>query len=574
MKNTFFTLIAFIVGLSLYGQGKESLISEKVKENIRVRVDNGVHPSIVLGVIEDGAVEFYSYGVKSYETEEVVTPHTVYEIGSISKTFTGTILAQMVLNGELNIDDPAQSLLPKGVQAPTRNGEEIKLYQLSNHTSSLPRMPDNMDPEDPDNPYADYTEDQLYAFLEGVELTRDIGSEYEYSNFAVGLLGHLLAEKRGTTYEALLAKEITGPLDMNETRIEFTPEMKANLATGYSEGFEVSNWDLSVFAGAGAIRSTASDLMKYLAANLGVEESELYPAMQLTQENSGAEDSDPMVGLGWHIVPLKKKVIIAHGGATGGYSTFAAFIKGGSTGVVVLTNCTMGVEDIGLHILEPKNDLENPKPSVAIEVRKTIDENGPDSASEVFWSLKKNEPKKYSFGEVELNSLGYSYLAKEEMENAMAVFRLNVRAFPKSWNAYDSYAEGFMMMDERDSSIVYYKKSLELNPANTNGIQMLEKLGVSSEGLVNELILEEDILARYTGVYQLAPEFKITITQEGTRLWAQATGQSRFELFARSESEFFLKAVDAQVMFNSNDKGEVESLTLFQGGREMIGMRE
>ena len=177
MKKYFLTFVVFFIGISPFCLAQEINIPEKVKENIISRVENEINTGIVVGVITSDSMTYYSYGVKSLKTNEVVDENSVFEIGSISKTFTGILLADMVIKGELNLDDPLQNLLPDGITAPTRNGRSIKLFHLSNHTSSLPRLPDNMSPANPANPYADYSEKQLYDFLNGYELTRDIGSK-------------------------------------------------------------------------------------------------------------------------------------------------------------------------------------------------------------------------------------------------------------------------------------------------------------------------------------------------------------------------------------------------------------
>ena len=352
MKNYILTIIALFIGISPFCHAQEK-ISEEVKENIKSRVENGINTGIVVGLITSDGTTYYSYGVKTLKTNDPVDENSVFEIGSISKTFTGILLADMVVKGDLNLDDPLQDLLPNGINAPTRNGESIKLFHLSNHTSSLPRLPDNMTPTNPANPYADYSEKQLYDFLNGYELTRDIGSQYEYSNYAAGLLGHVMASKRNLTYEELMVDVIAKPLGMENTSVVFTAQMKKNLAMGHSNGLEVENWDLPTVAGAGAIRSTAVDMLKYLAANMGLEKSSLYSAMQLAHQNSGSEDSNPIVGLGWHTLESDGLEIIWHNGGTGGYRTFAGFIKGGNIGVVVLSNSDAGVDDIGIHLLQP-----------------------------------------------------------------------------------------------------------------------------------------------------------------------------------------------------------------------------
>ena len=211
----------------------------KVVQSIQNRIDNGITPSIVVGVIDNKGPRYYCFGKKSL-TDSAVNEHTIYEIGSISKVFTGILLAHQSEAGKVNINDPAQKYLPSTVQVPKRGGKEITLGNLSDHTSGLPRMPDNFNPKDFSNPYADYTVEQMYAFLSGYQLPRDVGAEYEYSNLAQGLLGHILALNAGTSYEDLMISTIAGPLGMNETKIAFDENMKKNLAIGHSGGREVS----------------------------------------------------------------------------------------------------------------------------------------------------------------------------------------------------------------------------------------------------------------------------------------------------------------------------------------------
>ncbi|SDB50130.1 CubicO group peptidase, beta-lactamase class C family [Flavobacteriaceae bacterium MAR_2010_188] len=573
MKNYILAFISLFIGVCPICQAQDTMISEEVKDNIKSRVENGINTGIVVGVISSNGITYYSYGVKSLETNDVVDENSVFEIGSISKTFTGILLADMVIKGDLNLDDPLQDLLPDGVTAPTRNGEAIKLFHLSNHTSSLPRLPDNMSPANPANPYADYSEKQLYDFLNGYELIRDIGSKYEYSNYAAGLLGHVLASKLKMTYEELMVEVIAKPLGMENTRVVFTPQMKKNLAMGHNNGLEVENWDLPTVAGAGAIRSTAVDMLKYLATNMGLEKSRLYPAMQLAHKDSGSGDSNPIVGLGWHTLDKDGMEIIWHNGGTGGYSTFTGFIKSGNRGVVVLSNSNAGVDDIGIHLLQPTAALDNPKPSIATKIKSLFEAEGIETAIKTYWELKKNRGDEYNFGENELNTLGYYFLGKEEIEKAIAVFKINVQAYPISSNAYDSYGEAMMKNNENEKAIANYKKSVELNPGNSNGIEMLKKLGVATESLTKEVSVEDAVLESYVGNYELAPGFVLTVTKYDNQLKAQATGQEENPIFPKSQNVFYLKVVEAQLTFNKNEAGEVESVTLLQGGQEIKGKK-
>lgn len=326
-------------------------LTDEVKANIQSRITSGMNAGIVVAIIDGEKETYYSAGKESLSTNKPVSENSVFEIGSISKTFTGILLANAVLKGEVKLDDAAQKYLPAGVVMPTRNGSSITLQHLANHTSSLPRMPDNFRPANPANPFADYSEQQIYDFLKNHTLSRDIGSQYEYSNFAMGLLGHILALKKGIIYEHLMTDVIATPLDMPNTRIALTPDMKKNLAFGHVGNLQVENWDILSLAGAGGIRSTAVDMTKYVRANMGLTTSKLTNAMQLAQKNSRTEGSTPGVGLGWHLMSKDGEEIVWHNGGTGGYRTFIGFVKGTTKGVVVLSNSANSVDDLGTHLL-------------------------------------------------------------------------------------------------------------------------------------------------------------------------------------------------------------------------------
>jgi CubicO group peptidase (beta-lactamase class C family) len=217
----------------------------RVDSLIHGRVDEGRATGIVLGLLEsDGSRRIFAYG-DAGPGARPLGPKSVFEIGSITKVFTGILLAEMSLRGEVSLDDPVQEYLPDGVTMPARPGQVITLEHLATHRSSLPRLPSNMSPADPANPYADYTSQQLYDFLSSYALTRDVGERYEYSNLAVGLLGWVLALRAGADYETLVRERILKPLGMSMSGITLDPEMSAWLVKGHDEsGNVVSNWDI------------------------------------------------------------------------------------------------------------------------------------------------------------------------------------------------------------------------------------------------------------------------------------------------------------------------------------------
>jgi len=311
---------------------------------------------IVVGVIGPDGRRVIAYGHLDKGDSRPLDGHTIFEIGSATKVFTSLLLADMVQRGEVSLDDPVSKYLPASVKMPERNGRVITLVDLATHTSGLPRLPSNLRPKDPANPYADYSADQLYQFLSGYQLTRDIGSQYEYSNLGGGLLGYVLARRAGMDYEALVRSRICDPLSMNSTRITLTTEMKARLAVGHNQGLEtVKNWDLGILTGAGGLRSTANDMLTFLAANLGYTKSPLAPAMAaMLKVRRPTGQPGLEVALGWHVFTTDGKEIIWHNGGTGGHRSFIGFDPQARIGVVALSNTftNIGVDDIGRHLLD------------------------------------------------------------------------------------------------------------------------------------------------------------------------------------------------------------------------------
>ena len=321
---------------------------------------------IVVGVIGPEGRRVIAHGNLEKGDMRPLDGDTIFEIGSVTKVFTSLLLADMVQRGEVAVNDPIAKYLPETVKVPERNGKQITLLDLATHTSGLPRLPSNFSPQNPSNPYQDYSVEQLYQFLAGYKLERDPGSQFEYSNLGGGLLGHVLALREGTSFELLVARRICAPLGMTSTGITLTPEMKVRLAAGHNAAMEtVEPWGgQRTLAGAGALRSSANDMLAFMAANLCYTDSPLAPAMAaLLQERKpmgGRQGSE--VALGWHIAKRNGKEIVWHNGGTGGYRTYVGFDPAVRMGVVALSNAmtSAGVDDIGWHSLDPSSPLAVP----------------------------------------------------------------------------------------------------------------------------------------------------------------------------------------------------------------------
>jgi CubicO group peptidase (beta-lactamase class C family) len=316
----------------------------------------------VVGVVDLNGRRVIAHGYLANGDSRTLDGDTIFEIGSISKVFTSLLLADMVQRKEVTLNEPVAKYLPATVKMPERSGKVITLLDLSTHTSGLPRLPSNLRPKNPRNPYAEYSVSDLYQFLSDYALPRDPGSEFEYSNVGGGLLGHVLARRVGTDYESLIRQRITEPLDMRDTGISLTPSMKERMATGHNGMLvPVVNWDFSSLAGAGGLRSSANDMLTFLEAFLGYKDSPLAAAM-----NAMFEVRRPVAktGLGWLISSVRDRRLAGHDGGTGGFRSWTGCDAQARIGIVVLSNAATatGVFDIGMHLLDPDWPLANPEP--------------------------------------------------------------------------------------------------------------------------------------------------------------------------------------------------------------------
>ena len=348
---------------------KSSLPSDsEVLQTLVDRIDVQ-HQSIgiVVGIIGPEGRRVVAHGCLEKGDSRPVNGDSIFEIGSVTKVFTSLLLADMVQQGEVALTDPVGQYLPPSffpVKVPERNGRAITLVDLATHTSGLPRVPTNMPRGNPANPYHGYSVGQLYHCLASCQLTRDIGSQYEYSNLGGGLLGHVLARQARLDYETLVRSRICEPLGMHDTRTNLSPEMRARLAVGHNHALEaVSHWDVPTLEGAGALRSSVNDLLTFLAANLGHTQSTLATAMAAmlsVRRPTGQPELE--VALGWHVFTAHGKEIFWHNGGTGGYRSFLGFDPQARVGVVVLSNAftVAGADDIGRHLLDPEISLMKP----------------------------------------------------------------------------------------------------------------------------------------------------------------------------------------------------------------------
>jgi CubicO group peptidase (beta-lactamase class C family) len=307
-------------------------------------LSEGTGAGIAIGVVQGGVRRLFTFGAAK--------PDSIFEIGSISKTFTGLLLARMAAEGKVKFDDPVRGLLPDGA-VPKPEGAEITLLDLAIQHSGLPRMPDNFHPADPQNPYADYRPADLYGFLASHGVAKPAAPQFLYSNLGVGLLGQALANRAGKNYAALLQQEIAGPLGLKDTVLSLSQEQQARFIQGHdAEHRPAHAWDLDALAGAGAIRSTAGDMLTYLEAQLHPEK---FPALAeaIAQTHELRADAGPGMHIGLAWLNVDKGGYYWHNGGTGGFSSYAFFDPKNDCAGIVLFNTTVGdsfADLLGTHV--------------------------------------------------------------------------------------------------------------------------------------------------------------------------------------------------------------------------------
>jgi serine-type D-Ala-D-Ala carboxypeptidase/endopeptidase len=333
------------------GLGAVELLAERAMRS-------GRRIGLVVGCLQGGEQRVVGYGGLRTDAQNIPDGGTIFEIGSVTKVFTGLLLADLAEQGIVGLDDPLASYLPASARVAGFKGEEITLGDLASHAGGLPRDPKGTLGRwlgDRRNPYAGLSVEELYAGLARTKLRRRPGERVKYSNLGAGLLGEALAGAAGQSYEELVRERICLPLGMPDTVVTPSGGQIARLATGHTRrGRPAPPLEIPALAGAGALRSTATDLLRLLRANLDPARTPLAAQMERTQlpRLRGARRTE--VGLGWLIArpPGAAGPVLWHNGGTSGFRSFAAVVREGGTAVVVLSNTARSVDRLGLRLLK------------------------------------------------------------------------------------------------------------------------------------------------------------------------------------------------------------------------------
>jgi serine-type D-Ala-D-Ala carboxypeptidase/endopeptidase len=328
---------------------------------------------LVIGLMDHGQRRIFAYGTAK--------PDSIFEIGSITKTFTGLVLAQMVVQKKVTLDTPIRTLLPAGIVAKPESAE-ITLADLATQHSGLPRMPDNFKPQNPINPYVDYHAAQLQEFIAKHGVAKPANAAFLYSNLGFGLLGYGLSLRAGVPYGELVSTEVTGPLHMSDTCVTLSPAQRSRLIQGYDTNFDPTDpWDLDAFAGAGAIKSTAADMLTYLDGHLHPDKyaagaiadspAATLPAAVALDHQVRANvtvNGDTRIALAWFFNP--KTGSYFHSGGTGGYRSLAGFNPAQDRAIVVLynrDNQDPAAPQLVERVVENIDELMTGKPAIPLD---------------------------------------------------------------------------------------------------------------------------------------------------------------------------------------------------------------
>ncbi|HJY63461.1 MAG TPA: serine hydrolase [Ignavibacteria bacterium] len=472
-SNIKYLFLILILSFTVLSQDKNNQIDALVQQYYEMGQING---SVL--VAEGGNVIFSnSVGYSDIEKKIENKPDTKFRLASVTKQFTATLIMQLVEKGKLSLEGKLSEYLPyyrKDI------GDKVTIHQLLNHTSGIPgytELPGFMT-----NEVSKKVEvkDFVIKFCSN-DLSFEPGTKWSYNNSGYFILGAVIEEVTGKTYEAVLKENILEPLGMANSGYDHSDMVYENKSIGYTGSFagiqSARFIDMSIPYAAGSMYSTVEDMYKWDQA--------LYTEKILKNESKEKMFTPGLnnYGYGWGISEIAvgdvKKKVNAHSGGIFGFNTLIVRYPEDKHLIVILNNFDDGgaTNELSKRIRLILYGLEVPPPqqSAAKKLYKTFTEKGMEEANKEF-NVNKENKTDYFVSESEMNNLGYYLLGQDKVNEAIEVFKLNVEAFPESFNVYDSLGEAYLAAGDKENAKINYKKSVELNPQNQSGIEALKKL--------------------------------------------------------------------------------------------------
>ncbi|MCR6702473.1 MAG: serine hydrolase [Dokdonella sp.] len=471
---------------------------------------------------------------------------TAFEIGSVSKTMTAALLADLIAQGKAALDDPLADYLPEGTKVPAFQGQTIRLRHIVTHTSGLPALPSRMKTTDPADPYATLTERDLLDSLGDVTLSAAPGTGFEYSNFASMLLSLAVARRAGSDYETLLTTRLLRPLGMDGAYVSRAPS-GIRAAVGHTpNGRPTAAWTFPVdLAGVGGVRATLEDMVRYVQAELGRGDAPIVAAMAVTQQPLS---QSPPMGMNWMLMPVGERRVLVHEGGTGGFSSFVAVDRLRERGVVILSDTAWhsigSLGSLGLHLVDASLPLGKPRKTVAPD-RALLD--GLVGRYRIGDTLTMRLSQRDGALVIEPDGQGAHTMGYDD---AGDFYPLDFDAVLRPQRTARGYGFTWMQMGAELAAV-----RLDAAPAKTIAQPSAEALRA------------------YVGEYPLVPGFSLTVSEKAGTLYVQGTGQPPIEVDAVDTDAFVAASVAAEIRFERDDSGAVRALTLLQGGQQLRGER-
>ncbi|MFD2562097.1 serine hydrolase [Aquimarina rubra] len=546
IKTLLLFCICTLAFLTTKAQNLEKEIDEIVSSMYTLE-----EPGISILVAKDGKPLYRkAFGKANLELDVPLKPENVFEIGSITKQFTAVAILMLQEQGKLQIEDEITKYIP---DYPT-NGKKITIHHLLNHTSGI-KSYTGMD-SFMKSARTDMTPTELIDVFKNEPMDFDPGEEFRYNNSGYILLGYIIEVITGDTYENFIEKNIFEKIGMNSSYYGSMSELIKNRASGYKpEGDNYLNADylsLTLPYAAGSLMSTVDDLLKWqnaISANTFIKRTSLEKAINGSKLNNGEEIN---YGYGWGKVNIQGAKGYAHSGGIFGYTTNGIFLEDENVYVIGLTNCTCkNVGEITMKVAATV--IGKPIPDKKDAIALSVDEAKKWVGA---YEFKDNVIRHIMLKEGKLFSL-------REGENSR-----EFEIYPMKDGSYifddGTISYNFSMTDDGKRQTVFKTADESFTGKGIDKAPPAERKTIS---------VSPDILKGYVGKYELQPNFIIDITVEGNSIYAMATGQPKFEIFAETETLFFLKVVPAEITFNKSDTGTIDSLTLNQGGRKMPAKR-
>ncbi len=310
--------------------------------------------SLAIGIVKNGQSKTYFFGESANGNQTLPTKTSIYEIGSLSKIFTAIILSNLVEEGTITLDQPISLFLPDTLKK-NEDLSKITFQMLANHTSGLPRLPDNLEKVkgySTNDPYKSYDKKALYSYLATFKNKKSPGEEYEYSNLGYAVLGDIICDIYKKSYDQIVKDIICKPLDMNNTFQVLDPKRKDTFKVYNKDGQEVPSWSFDAFSAAGGLKSSLEDLLKFANAQFKMPQTPLENAMANTRLFTFFLPPDTDLGLAWHMNLLDDLTVYWHNGGTAGSSSYLALCPDKKSAVVILSNSAISVDDKGKAILD------------------------------------------------------------------------------------------------------------------------------------------------------------------------------------------------------------------------------